>query len=82
MSQIHKRFTQEQVKELLERYLKKQIKRNYIQEILGIKRRRFLCLRGNIKKILRTSQSNMKEILLPAYPVNFHCKIVQFFHEN
>jgi hypothetical protein len=50
MSQIHKRFTQEQVKELLERYLKKQIKRNYIQEILGIKRRRFFMLARQYKE--------------------------------
>lgn len=41
MSQLHKRFTDAQVKELLARYLKKEIKRSYIQEILGIQRRRF-----------------------------------------
>lgn len=41
MAQIHKRFTDPQVKELMERYLKKEIKRSYLQEILGIKRRRF-----------------------------------------
>jgi hypothetical protein len=44
MSQLHKRFTSEQVKELLERYLKNEIGRTYIQEILGIKRRRFFVL--------------------------------------
>jgi len=44
MSQIHKRFTPDQVKELLERYLKNQMERKYIQEILGIKRRRFFML--------------------------------------
>jgi hypothetical protein len=44
MSQLHKRFTSEQVKELLERYLKKEVERAYIQEILGIKRRRFFIL--------------------------------------
>jgi hypothetical protein len=41
MAQIHKKFTDEQVKELLSRYVKREIKREYIQEILGIKRRRF-----------------------------------------
>src|SRR4030042_5125418 len=41
MSQLHKRFTSEQVKELFDRYLKNEIERTYIQEILGIKRRRF-----------------------------------------
>jgi len=44
MSQLHKRFTSDEVKELLERYLKNEIERNYIQEILGIKKRRFFML--------------------------------------
>jgi len=44
MSQIHKKFTDEQVKELLQRYLKKEIERNYIQEILGIKKARLFIL--------------------------------------
>ena len=44
MSQIHKRFTSDQVKELLERYLKKEVERTYIQEILGFKKRRFFTL--------------------------------------
>ena len=34
MSQLHKRFTSEQVKELLGRYSKNEIERKYIQEIL------------------------------------------------
>ena len=41
MAQLHKKFTDEQVKELLSRYLKREIERDYIQEIFGIKRRRF-----------------------------------------
>ena len=44
MSQLHKKFTNDQVKELVERYLKKEIERKYIQEILGIKERRFFSL--------------------------------------
>ena len=44
MSQLHKRFTSDEVKELLQRYLKHEIERNYIQEILGIKKRRFFTL--------------------------------------
>ena len=35
MSQLHKRFTSEQVKELFGRYSKNEIERKYIQEILG-----------------------------------------------
>ena len=41
MSQIHKRFTCDEVKELLGRYSKKEIERKYIQEILGIGKSRF-----------------------------------------
>ena len=44
MSQVHKRFTSDQVKELLERYLKTEVEREYLQEILGIKKRRFFVL--------------------------------------
>ena len=38
MVQVHKKFTDEQVKNLLERYLKHEIKRKYIQEILRIRK--------------------------------------------
>jgi hypothetical protein len=41
MAQLHKRFTDTQVKEFLSRYLKGEIKRLYLQEVLGIKQRRF-----------------------------------------
>ena len=44
MTQLHKRFSDEQVKTILERYLSKEIKINYILEILGVKRRRFFEL--------------------------------------
>ncbi len=44
MSQVHKRFTPDQVKELLERYSNKEIQRKHIQEILGIKKSRFFIL--------------------------------------
>ena len=50
MSQLHKRFTSDQVKELLERYLKKEIERTYIQEVLGISRRRFFMLLRECKE--------------------------------
>jgi len=42
--QLHKRFPDKQVKSLLQRYLSKELKLNYILEILGIKRRRFFKL--------------------------------------
>jgi len=50
MPQIHKHFTSDQVKELLERYLNKEIERRHIQEILGIKKRRFFMLLRQYKE--------------------------------
>ena len=44
MSQVHKRFASDQVKELFERYLKNEVQREYLQGILGIKKRRFFML--------------------------------------
>jgi len=44
MTQLHKRFTSDQIQELLERYLKKTIERKFVQEILGIKKRRFFTI--------------------------------------
>jgi hypothetical protein len=46
MAQLHKKFTDEQIKELIERYLNKEIERTYIQEIFGIKKRRFFTLKN------------------------------------
>jgi len=42
--QLHKRFTDEQVRSLLARYLSREIPLNYILDILGIGRRRFFQL--------------------------------------
>ena len=44
MGQLHKKFQDHQVKELIQRYLSKEIERSYIQEILGIKKTRFFAL--------------------------------------
>ena len=50
MVQIHKEFTDSQVKELIERYLKNEIERKYIQEILGIGKTRFFALIKEYRK--------------------------------
>jgi hypothetical protein len=50
MAQLHRRFTDSQVKELLDRYLRKEIQREYIQEILGIRRTRFFALINSYRK--------------------------------
>ena len=50
MAQLHKQFTDNQVKELLERYVKREIELHYILEILGIKRSRFFLLLKHYKE--------------------------------
>lgn len=50
MKQLHKKFTDDQIKDLLARYLESKVKRVYIQEILGIKRRRFCQLVDKYRK--------------------------------
>jgi len=49
-NQLHKNLIDGQVKSLFEKYLKKEIKLNYILQILGIKRRRFFKLLNRYKK--------------------------------
>ena len=48
--QLHKNFTDGQVKLLLKSYIDKEIKINYILSILGIKRRRLFKLLARYKK--------------------------------
>jgi hypothetical protein len=43
-SQTHKRFTDDQVKELLQKYTHKEIERKYVEQILGIKKAMFFRL--------------------------------------
>jgi hypothetical protein len=48
MSQLHKRLTDQQVKDLIERYLKNEIERKYVQEVLGVRKVRFSHKNKNI----------------------------------
>jgi hypothetical protein len=50
MVQIHKKFSNIQVKELVERYIANKIRRKYVQEILGIKKTRFFALVKQVKE--------------------------------
>jgi hypothetical protein len=50
MPQLHKRFVDSQVKELFARYLKKEIERGHVQEVLGIGKSRFFALAGKFRK--------------------------------
>ena len=49
-TQLHKNFTDDQVKSLFEKYSKKEIKLNYILQILKIKRSRFFELLAKYRK--------------------------------
>ena len=44
MVQLHKKFTDEQVKDIMKRYLNKELKSEHIQQMLRIKRRQFFKL--------------------------------------
>jgi len=44
MSHLHKRFTDVQLKEILQRYLRREIERSYVQEILRIGKSRLFAL--------------------------------------
>jgi len=48
--QLHKNFTDNQVKSLFEKYSKKEIKLDYILQMLKIKRRRFFLLLAKYRK--------------------------------
>ncbi len=50
MAQLHKQFTDTQVKELLRRYANGEIEIHYVLEILGIKRSRFFLLLKHYKE--------------------------------
>lgn len=44
MAQVHEKFADDQVKELLGKYLRKEVRRKYLQEIRGINMKRFFIL--------------------------------------
>jgi len=50
MPQLHKRFTDTQVKEILQRYLRHEIERSYVQEVLGIGKTRLFALIKSFRK--------------------------------
>ena len=54
MSQLHKHFTDAQLRELFTRYLKAEFPRRHLQEVLGIRKRRFFSL---LKRFRATPQT-------------------------
>lgn len=49
MKQLHKKFTDFQIKDLMTRYLKKEVERKDLQKVLGIKKTRFFALIKRLK---------------------------------
>jgi hypothetical protein len=50
MAQIHKRFSDEQVRDLFKRYVRREVERKYLQEILGVSKSRFFILLEKYRK--------------------------------
>lgn len=50
MAQIHTKFTTEQVVELLQKYINKEVERKYIEQIMGIKKARFFRILASYRK--------------------------------
>jgi len=50
MVQVHKKYTDDQIKNLFERYLNHEIERKYVQEILSIRKARFFTLLKDYRK--------------------------------
>jgi uncharacterized protein YejL (UPF0352 family) len=50
MAQLHKKFSDEQVKAILKNYLDGLMTREHAQDLLGISKSRFFALLGNYRK--------------------------------
>lgn len=67
MAHLHKKFSDDQIKDLLQRYLNKEIGRSYVEEILGIGKARLFALlkryRDNPRKFsIRYQRESKKRI--------------------
>jgi hypothetical protein len=68
MAQVHKRFTKEQVKVLLQGYSQGNLSRQAIEELLGIGKTRFSPSGKPIVRIQRVFPSITSAPPHPAYP--------------
>lgn len=76
MAQLHKKFSDSQVKELFARYLTGEIPRRYIEEILGIKRSRLFILLNEYRKNPGSfSIQYRRAAQAPRIPVEAECAI-------
>ncbi len=65
MVQLHKKFTDSQVKELVDRYLREEIERKYIQEVLGIGKTRFFALIKACRENPVSKSTGRKKVFIP-----------------
>lgn len=89
MEQLHKRFLNEQVKDIFNRYLNKELKRDHIQEMLRVKRRRFFKLlkeyrRDPVNFSIRYVREAKTRAIAPAIEKNIlkELKATKTFIEN
>jgi len=75
MVQLHKKFTDSQVKELVDRYLRKEIERKYIQEVLSVGKTRFFSL-------IKTCRENPDEFSIQYTRNSKTRKISQDIEDN
>lgn len=54
MSQLHKKFTTDQVKQLLDRYIQGAVDRKHLQNVLGVQKVRFFALLKSYRKNPKT----------------------------
>lgn len=74
-TQIHTKFTTDQVKELLQKYVDGAVERKYLQEVLGIKKAMFF-------RILKAYRDNPKEFTVEYKRSTPSCGIVQEIKDN
>ena len=78
MTQLHKKFTDDQVKALIERYLEKEIERRYIQEILAIGKTRFFALvKSYLENPDKFSVQYIRSIKTRKIPVHIEKNIIR-----
>lgn len=74
MAQIHKKFSDEQVRDLFKRYVHNEVKRKYLQEMLGVSKSRFFVLlreyRRNPEKFSIFYSRSSPNRIDPALEVN------------
>ena len=64
--QLHKKFTDFHIKDLLSQYLKKKVKRKDIQKVLGITKTRFFAL----VKRFKNDSKNFSVSFCPKTPIH------------